>query len=72
MIPGEIFTSFAGFQGIVSVNDFWFPLGLQDSVGSSGFPEKILCCTGWIVTTELPNLVPFRHIDDCHAILILH
>ena len=30
MIPGEIFTSFAEFQGIVSVNDFWFPLGFQE------------------------------------------
>ena len=26
MIPGKIFTGFAQFQGIVSVNDFWFPL----------------------------------------------
>ena len=30
MIPGEIFTSFAEFQGIVSVNDFWFTLGFQE------------------------------------------
>ena len=30
MIPREIFTSFAEFQGIVSVNDFWFPLGFQE------------------------------------------
>ena len=30
MIPGEIFTSFAEFQGIVSVNDFRFPLGIQE------------------------------------------
>ena len=30
MIPGEIFTSFAEFKGIVSVNDFWFPRWLQE------------------------------------------
>ena len=28
MIPGEIFTGFAEFLGIVSVNDFWLPIGL--------------------------------------------
>ena len=30
MIPGEIFTRFAEFQGIVSVNDFWIPIWLQE------------------------------------------
>ena len=30
MIPGEIFTSFAEFQGIVSVNDFRLPIWLQE------------------------------------------
>ena len=30
MIPGKIFTSFAKFQGIVSVNDFWLPIWLQE------------------------------------------
>ena len=30
MIPGKIFTSFAKFQGIVSVNDFRIPIGLQE------------------------------------------
>ena len=30
MIPGEIFTIFAEFQGIVSVNDFRLPVRLQD------------------------------------------
>ena len=29
MIPGKIFTRFPKFQGIVSVNDFWFPSRLQ-------------------------------------------
>ena len=35
MIPGEIFTSFAEFQGIVNVNDFWFPLGFQELLQAS-------------------------------------
>ena len=30
MIPGRIFTSFAKFQGIVSVNDFRLPIRLQE------------------------------------------
>ena len=30
MIPGEIFTSFAKFQEIVSVNDFRLPIRLQE------------------------------------------
>ena len=30
MIPGKIFTSFAKFQGIVSVNDFRFPIWLLE------------------------------------------
>ena len=33
MIPGEIFTSFAEFQGIVSVNDFRLCEGGGDVVG---------------------------------------
>ena len=35
MIPGEIFTSFAKFQGFVSVNDFWFHCRLQELFASS-------------------------------------
>ena len=54
MIPGEIFTSFAEFQRIVSVNDFLASSSAPGtSFGSSGFPEKFLFCTGRIVTTEL-------------------
>ena len=30
MIPGKIFTSFAKFQGIVSVNDYRLPIRLQE------------------------------------------
>ena len=35
MIPGEIFTSFAEFQGIVSVNDFRIPLAFQELLQAS-------------------------------------
>ena len=35
MIPGEIFTSFDEFQGIVSVNDFRLPIGLQELLQAS-------------------------------------
>ena len=35
MIPGEIFTIFAEFQGIVSVNDFWLPLGFHELLQAS-------------------------------------
>ena len=30
MIPGTIFTGLAKFQGIVSANDFWLPIRLQE------------------------------------------
>ena len=35
MIPGEIFTSCAKFQGIVSVNDFRLPIRLQELLQAS-------------------------------------
>ena len=35
MIPGEIFTGFAEFQGIASVNDLRFPIGLQELLQAS-------------------------------------
>ena len=35
MIPGKIFTSFAEFQRIVSVNDFRIPLGFQELLQAS-------------------------------------
>ena len=43
------------------------------SLGSSVVPEKLLFCTGRIVTTELPNLVPQQRIDDwsCHQNVLL-
>ena len=35
MIPREIFTGFAEFQGIFSVNDFCLPVGLQELLQAS-------------------------------------
>ena len=35
MTPGEIFTIFAEFQVIVSVNDFGLPVGLQELMQAS-------------------------------------
>ena len=35
MILGKIFTGFAKFQGIVSVNDFWLPIRLQELLQAS-------------------------------------
>ena len=35
MIRGEIFTSFAEFQGIDSVNNFRLPLGFQELLQAS-------------------------------------
>ena len=34
MIPGKFFTSFAKFQGIVNVNDFWFPIRVPRTFAS--------------------------------------
>ena len=50
MIPGELFTGFAEFQGIVSVNDFWFPLGFQELLQASlGFLRSlVLHWCAWI------------------------
>ena len=35
VIPEEIFTGFAEIQGIVSVNDFRLPIGLQKNLQAS-------------------------------------
>ena len=38
MVPQWVFTSFAKFQGIVSVSDFWLPIRLQELLQApSGF-----------------------------------
>ena len=50
MIPGKIFAGFAKFEGIVSVNVFWFPRRLQELLQAPLFPEKFLFFHGcaWI------------------------
>ena len=65
MIPGEIFTSFAEFQGIVSVNDFLVSSRVPGTSASfSGFLVKSFC-------TDTPGSIdwldpsPRLHIDDC-------
>ena len=69
MIPGEIFASFAEFQGIVSVNDFWFPLGFQELFARfSGFLVKFLFCTDTPGSIEWQDPVLRLHIDDCFEI----
>ena len=69
MIPGEIFTSFAEFQGIVSVNDFWFPLGFQELLQASlGFLWSFRFCTDTPGSIEWLDPAPRLHIDDCFEI----
>ena len=67
MIPGEIFTSFAKFQGIVSVNDFWFPLGFQERTFASfsGFLVKFCFCTDTPGSIEWLDPAPRLRNDDC-------
>ena len=65
MIPGEIFTSFAEFQGIVSVNDFWFPLGFQELLQAfSGFLVKFCFCMDTPGSIEWLDPAPRLRIDD--------
>ena len=79
MIPGEIFTSFAEFQGIVSVNDFWFPLGFQKTVASfSGFPVKFLSTrirldplSGQVLHHDCISMIVF-HCEPCDLLLSSH
>ena len=72
MIPGKIFTSFAEFQGIVSVNDFRLPIRLQELLQAPLFPEKFLFCTDTRGSIEWPSLAPRLHIYDCSGIHLLH
>ena len=69
MIPGEIFTSFAEFQGIVRVNDFRIPLGFQELFASfSGLLVKFYFCTDTPGSIEWLDPAPRLHIDDCFEI----
>ena len=68
MISGEIFTGFAEFQGIVSVSDFRFPIGVQELLQASVFPVKFLFCTDTPGSIEWPSPAPRLHICDCFEI----
>ena len=69
MILGEIFTVFAEFQGIVSVNDFRLPIGLQKFFASfSGFPVKFLFYTDTTGSIEWPSPAPRLHNGDCFSL----
>ena len=66
MIPGEIFTGLAEFQGIVSVNDFWFTLGFQELLQASlGFLWSF--CFARIRLDPLGGQV--MH-DDCISMIV--
>ena len=71
-IPGKILTSFAKFQGIVSVNDSRLPIWLQELL------QVPLCflwsffCTDTTGSIGWPNPAPRLHIDDYFEIHILH
>ena len=64
----EIFTSFAEFQGIVSVNDFRIPLGFQTFASFSGFLVKFWSCTDTPGSIGWPDPAPRLHIGDCFEI----
>ena len=71
MIPGEIFTSFAKFHGIVSVDDFRLPFWLQELLQA---PLRFLrfFCTDTTGSVGWPSRAPRLHIDDCFEIHNLH
>ena len=65
MIPGKIFTDFAKFQEIVSVNDFRLPRRLQELLQAPFvFPEKFLFCTDTTGSIGWPSPAPRLHVDD--------
>ena len=73
MIPGKIFASFAKFQGIVSVNDFRLPIGLQELLQAFfEFPVKFLFCTDTLGSIEWLDPAPRLRIDDCFEIRNCH
>ena len=73
MIPGKIFTGFAKFQGINSVNDFRLPIGLQELLQASlGFLWSFCFRTDVPGSTGWPSPAPRLNIDDCFEIHNLH
>ena len=73
LIPKKIFTGFAKFQGIVSVNDFRLPILAPRTFASSFvFPEKFLFCTDTPGSIEWLGPAARLHIDDCFEIRNCH
>ena len=52
MIPGKIFTGFAEFQIMVSVDDFWFPLGFRNFCKLLWVLVKFCFCTDTLGSIE--------------------
>ena len=73
MIPGEIFTSFAEFQGIINIHDFRFPIWLQELLQAPFvFPEKFWFCTDMTGSIGWPSLAPRWRIGDRFEIRNCH
>ena len=73
MIPGEIFTSFAEFQGIVSINDFRFTIRAPGTFESfSRFLVKFFFCTDMPGSIEWLSPAPRLQIGDCFEIHNCH
>ena len=72
MVPGEIFTSFAEFQRIVSANDFGFLLGFQELLQASVFIVMFLFDTDMLGSIEWLDPAPRLRIDDCFKIRNSH
>ena len=70
MIPGKIFTSFAKFQGIVSVTDFRLSKVRETFVKSFPSHAKSLFYTDGIESLEWQDLVPRERTGDCRLINI--
>ena len=66
MIPGEIFTGFAKFQGIVSVNDFRLPIWLQELLQAPLFFLRSFCF-GRIRLDPLGDQVLYH---DCISVIV--
>ena len=73
MIPRKIFTGFAKFQGIVSVNDYKLPIWLQELLQTPlCFLRFFLFCTDTTGSIGWPSLARRLHVDDRSAIHFLH
>ena len=68
MIPREVFTIYAEYQGIVSVNNFRYPRVPRNFASSLVFPEKFLFCTDTTGSIGWPSPAPRLQIDDCFEI----